>query len=120
MREAVARLSAEQQALVARCLTAIVEGPYVDDDDEFGTVMGVSRQQAGETLAAWPNAAGHGMSFVAVNNALNNLLGYPHGLWHKLAREIGASESEVAHALMAWRDEDHRAGGGKDYFDAFI
>jgi len=119
MRAAVARLSPEQQALVAKCLAAIVDGPYIDDD-EFDTVMGVSRQETAATLATWPKAAGHDMSFLAVNNALNNLLGYPHGLWHRLAQELGASERDVAHALMAWRDEDHRAGSGKGYFDAIM
>jgi hypothetical protein len=120
MREAVARLSADQHALVAKCLAAVVDGPYIDDDDEFHTVMGVRRQEATQTLAAWPEAAAHGMSFVAVNNALNNLLGYPHGRWHELAREIGAGKRDLAMALMAWRGEDRRAGGGKGYFDAFM
>jgi hypothetical protein len=120
MREAVARLSADQQALVAKCLAAVVGGPYIDNDDEFDTVMGVSREDAAETLAAWPAAAAHGMSFVAVNNALNNLLGYPHGLWHKLVHEIGASKSDVVYALMAWRGDDHRADGGQGYYDAFM
>jgi hypothetical protein len=120
MREAVARLSADQHALVAKCLAAVVEGPYIDDDDEFDTVMGVSRDEAAETLAAWPEPARHGMSFRAVNNALNNLLGYPHGRWPELARDLGATENDVAHALMVWRGEDRRAGGGNGYFDAVM
>ena len=40
MREAVARLSADQQALVVKCLAAVVGGPYIVDDHEFGTVTG--------------------------------------------------------------------------------
>jgi hypothetical protein len=67
MRDAVTRLSSEQQALVVKCLAAVVEGPYIDDDDEFDTVMGLSRQETAGTLAAWPDAAAHGLSFLAVN-----------------------------------------------------
>ena len=114
----MARLSAEQKKLVARCLNAAVNGPYIDDDDEFHAVMGVSRDEAAETLAAWPQAAAHGSSFVTVNNAMNNLLGYPHGQWRQLSRELEATERDVAHALMAWRGEERRAAGGQGYFDA--
>ena len=120
MREAVARLSPDQQRLVARCLTAIVRGPYIDDDDEFDAVMGVTRGEAAEALEAWPEAAAHGRSHYTVNNAMNNLLGYPHGQWRQLSRELEATEADVAHALMAWRGEDRREGGGKGYFDALM
>jgi hypothetical protein len=54
------------------------------------------------------------------NNALNNLLGYPHGQWRQLARDVRGDEEAVAQALMAWRDEAHRKGGGQCYFDALL
>jgi hypothetical protein len=120
VREAVARLSSEQRRLVAACLDAVVRGPYIDDDDEFATVMGVSRREAADVAAAWPQPARTGDSFLAVGNALNNLLGYPHRRWPELSREIGAGEQEVAQALMRWRDQDHRQAGGQGYFDALM
>lgn len=78
MKDAVSRLSPEQQRLVAACLDAIVHGPYVPDDEEFIAAMGVTRDEAGSVAASWPESAASGHSFVTVNNALNNLLGYPH------------------------------------------
>jgi hypothetical protein len=65
-------------------------------------------------------AARCGYSFVTVNNALNNLLGYPHRQWRELSRFIGADEGAVAQALMAWREDDRRESGGKAYFDALM
>ena len=67
MQDAVARLSADQRHLVRRCLTAALHGPYLDDDDEFEAIMGLTRDELAETLAAWPTAAAHGSSVYAVS-----------------------------------------------------
>jgi len=106
MKQAVSRLAPEQERLVAACLDAIVQGPYVDDDDEFHAVMGVSRDEAAVVAAAWPKPAADVSSFLTVSNALNNLLGYPHRQWRALSRSIGAGEREVAEALVVWRAEN--------------
>lgn len=118
--DAVSRLTAEQQRLIGACLEAVIHGPYLDDDDEFHALMGVSRDEADEVSASWPVPAVSGLSFLTVNNALNNLLGYPHGQWRQLKRDIHGDEEDVAQALMTWRDEDHRDGSGKGYFDALM
>ena len=62
----------------------------------------LTRDELAETLAAWPEAAAHGSSVYTVSNALNNLLGYPHGQWRRLSRELEATEHEVGEALTAW------------------
>lgn len=118
--EAIGRLSPQQQRLVGACLEAAVRGPYLDDDEEFHTLTGVTREEAAAVVAAWPTPAPNGLSFLTVNNAMNNLLGYPHGQWRQLRRELDSDEDAVAQALMAWRDEDRREGGGKGYFDALM
>jgi hypothetical protein len=118
--DALSRLRPESQRLVGACLRAAVQGPYLDDDDEFHTLMGVTREEAAEVAESWPQAATNGLTFLTVNNALNNLLGYPHGQWRQLARDVHGDEEAVAQALMAWRDEEHRDGSGKGYFDALM
>jgi hypothetical protein len=82
--------------------------------------MGVSRSAGAVVAAFWPEPAPNGYSFLAVNNALNNLLGYPHGQWRQPSREIGAGEQEVAQALMCWRDHDDLKAGGMGYLDALM
>lgn len=118
--DAVSRLTAEQRRLVGACLEAVVRGPYLDDDDEFHTLMGMTRAEAADVAAVWPEPAPNGLSFLTVNNALNNLLGYPHRQWWQLKRDIQGDENAVAQALMTWRDEDRRDGSGKGYFDALM
>jgi hypothetical protein len=120
MTDAVCRLTPEQQRLVGACLEAAVRGPYLDDDDESHTLMGVTREEAAAVVAAWPEPAANGLSFLTINNALNNLLGYPHRQWRQLSRDVDGDENAVAQALMTWRDEDRRDGSGKGYFDAIM
>jgi hypothetical protein len=118
--EGVSRLAPGQRALVRACVEAAVRGPYLSDDDEFHSLMGATREEAAEVVAAWPQPAPNGLSYVTINNALNNLLGYPHHQWRRLRQEIDADEEAVAQALMTWRDEDRREGGGQGYFDALM
>ena len=86
-----------------RCLRAVVEGPFFDDV-ELPTLFGLDRAAVAAVLDAWPAPTGD--RDLTVGNALNNLLGYPHG--HRGAdfeRLVGASEAEVGAAFARWRAE---------------
>ncbi len=89
---AIARLSASQLDLVGLCLRAIVDGPYLSNDDEFHTVMGATRAEAAKISGSWSQVANESRVYMVVNNALNNLLGYPHGRWTELETFLGADE----------------------------
>jgi hypothetical protein len=53
-----------------------------------------------------------------VNNALNTLLGYPHGRWSELRGVLGADPQDVRDALEAWRSEEPPpAHSGSSYVD---
>lgn len=110
------RLSDDQQALVGLCLRAVVDGPYISDDGEFQTVMGVTRAQTAAVAAAWPDPTGAPYTFVAVNNALNNLLGYPHKHWPELSEYLGADSGPVVAALARWRGRNLPEDAGMRYF----
>jgi hypothetical protein len=97
----LARLTRTQRDLVGRCLHAAIRGPYLGDEEEFVALMGVTRAEAAVTLDGWPDHATRDV----VTNALNNLLGYPHGEWRRLAGELGASREDVAAALREWITE---------------
>jgi hypothetical protein len=59
------------------CLRAAVEGPFFPDW-EFGTIFGLERDDVKRILTAWPEVNEADDSVVrAINNSLNNLLGYP-------------------------------------------
>jgi hypothetical protein len=76
------------------CLRAAVDGPYFGEW-EFQTLMGVTRGEMRAVLAAWPSDSPE--QALAVNNALNNLLGYPHN------RELPAPAGQLERILFETR-----------------
>ena len=114
-------LSEADRELVARSLKAAVAGSYFPDW-EVSIITGFSRKQLAQVSDAWPEAVAVGtlsadpdeIQEVAVNNVLNNLIGYPHGQWDRLKQDLGgADEDRLIELLSAWRGE---AVAG--YFDA--
>jgi len=71
-------LSALDEHVVRGALRATADGPFFPDW-EFPTLFGLEREEVREVLADWPRSADPDLQFNAVNNAMNNLLGYPHG-----------------------------------------
>ena len=70
------KLSDDDVRILGECLRACVEGPFFPDW-EFQTLFGLERSEVAEIAQEWPHSR-HVNSFIAVNNALANLLGYPH------------------------------------------
>jgi hypothetical protein len=116
----IAHLTERQRQLIGRCLKAIVDGPYIEDDAEFQTVMGVTREETASVQAAWPAPDPNGNTDLAVNNTLNNLLGYPHGEWDELSRDADTNPGEVSKVLARWRDVDDIDPSGRGYFDSAL
>lgn len=100
--EAFGRLSEQQRKLIGLCLHEVVDGPYLPDW-EFSTLMGLERAEVVAVAVAWPDPGGAPFTFRAVNNTLNNLLGYPHNHWPQLAERVGADRSCLIEALARWR-----------------
>jgi hypothetical protein len=72
-------MSDADKALVGQALRAAANGPFFPDW-EFHTLFGLTRSQVRAVADAWPNVELKSADVVlAVNNSLNNLLGYPHG-----------------------------------------
>ena len=73
-------LSAEDTAIVGQALRAASDGPFFPDW-EFHILFGLQRSEVRAIANEWPNPSARLDDVeVAVNNALNNLLGYPHGM----------------------------------------
>ena len=107
--EQVKRVSQDDQDLICRALHAAVDGPYFPEW-EFGALIGIDRSEVAEILADWPNATvttswesdPAKVQRIAVNNVLNNLIGYPHGRWAELKLRLGADPHEVRALLEHW------------------
>jgi len=93
--------------VIERCLRAAVEGPYFPDW-EFHALFGFAHEgvRAVPRMASSASAVPDGYESaaaaqrVAVNNAMNNLLGYPYGVRGQAFTDaVGASEGDVAAVL---------------------
>jgi hypothetical protein len=73
------QLSVADKVLVGQALRAAADGPFFPEW-EFHTLFGLMRSEIRAIADAWPNVDLTRADVVlAVNNSLNNLLGYPHG-----------------------------------------
>lgn len=68
--------------------------------------MGFDRGEVANILAAWPHTDNPDVQEDAVNNVLNNLLGYPHNQWRQWYRYSLATPEEIAQILARWRGDD--------------
>ena len=74
---ALADLNERERDIVRQCLRAAADGPFFPEW-EFSIIFGLTREQVGKTLAAWPDLDETNTDVVrAINNSMNNLLGYP-------------------------------------------
>jgi hypothetical protein len=67
------------KTVVGQALRAAADGPFFPDW-EFHTLFGLARSEVRAVADAWPNVDLMDANVaLAVNNSLNNLVGYPHG-----------------------------------------
>ena len=115
----LADLDEKEREVVRECLQAAVDGPFFPDW-EFGTIFGIERNDVREVLSCWPALNETDESVVrAINNSLNNLLGYPtrnkNEIWAKF---ISVTPWEVALIFDKWKGRAPRAVYKvRDHFD---
>jgi hypothetical protein len=111
---ATAKLSARQADIVKACLRISADEPCVFPDWEFSTLFGLERSEVAAVARAWPDVdCGSPVVADAVQNAMNNLLGYPHNWHNEWAAHFDFTEAELAETLAAWIGERPRS-----YFEA--
>ncbi len=115
-----ATLTDEEQDMIYQCLKAAVEGPFFPDN-EFPTLFGVTKDDVVRLIALWPDI-NHAQSLtkVAINNSMNNLLGYPHkkfDIWHEY---ISVDPAQLAVIFQKWRNEDSFDSSGRGHFNRMM
>ena len=101
---ALCNLSDPEREIIRRCVQAAAEGPYFPDR-EFATIFGVSRDEVRAVLRSWPSVDETSETVtLSINNALNNLTGYPHRLDGQLVADIGVDRerNSTCASKMAW------------------
>jgi hypothetical protein len=106
-------LSAEDTAIVGQVLRAASDGPFFPDW-EFHILFGLQRSEVRAIANEWPNPSARLDDVeVAVNNALNNLLGYPHRMEEAWSQWISVGPhqlDELFIRLRGRRDERYFDG----------
>lgn len=93
--------SEEDRKIIGECLVAAVNGPFFPDW-EFSTLFGLERAEIDRVARSWPDVDEQDETVaLAVNNALANLAGYPHG--EDLSRHISATTERLLEILRKWR-----------------
>ncbi len=94
-------LSKDDLKIVRECLVAAVWGPFFPER-EFSTLFGVDRVSVAKVMQSRPNVNGEDETVsLAVSNAINNLVGYPHG--EGLTRHVSATSERLIEIRERWR-----------------
>ncbi|GAA3168316.1 hypothetical protein [Nonomuraea roseoviolacea] len=112
-------MSARDLQIVQECLDAAIHGPFFEDW-EFDTLMGLTRDEVAAIAASWPHADDADARHLAVNNVLNNLLGYPHGYGRRWHEFFSATPEEMADVLARWRGDEAFDASPKGTFDRLL
>lgn len=98
-------LTDKEQRIVYECLEAAVEGPFFPEE-EFHTLFGLERDTVRRILEAWPvDDERDETATLAINNAMNNLLGYPHGCREQWDEFISAPPVKVRAVYQKWKSQ---------------
>lgn len=102
-------LSELDKRIIGEALRAAADGPFFPDC-EFRTLFGLERGKVRAIAAAWPKAITPPEQLgIAVNNSLNNLLGYPHGgdaVWSQWISVDRSQLHELLSRLHGRRDDE--------------
>ena len=113
------KVASREEIIIEACLRAVLEGPFIPERI-FQTLLGVSPEEVREIFEAWPNVVDPDLTRIAVNNSINNLLGYPHRRsqleWDVY---IPVSKKALCEFFSEWRGS-YRPDTGRGYFDALM
>jgi hypothetical protein len=103
-------LSDVDKAILGQALRAAADGPFFPDW-EFHTLFGLERRKVRAIADAWPEPTASSDDVeTAVNNSLNNLLGYPHqqdAVWSQWVSVDRHQLNKLFNRLRGLRDESY-------------
>ena len=117
-------LSDDEIKVIKECIKAAAYGPFFIDEEakdnpywEIHSMFGLMIDELRRIADAFPDLDLEDENVrLAINNSINNLLGYPHGcsdeVWSKY---ISVSEDELRKIFFKWK-----GGKVKNYFDGLM
>jgi hypothetical protein len=90
--------------VIGECIRASVKGPFFEGES-LRTLTGLWDPELEEISRAWPdvNEAEENVQ-LAINNVLNNLLGYPHDCWDVWFEYISVPPDDLRKIYTKWLD----------------
>ena len=115
----ISKMSDIEMFTIKSVLRACVEGPFVPES-EFHTLTGLTREEMAEIYMSWPkiDEDSTGIS-LAINNAFNALLYYPHKKQAQLKDYIPGQPDEMMAVFLKWRELTNRNPTKKSEGNAF-
>ena len=107
-------LSDEEIKAIKECIKAAAYGPFFKDDGakddpywEIHPLFGLTIQELRKIADTLPNLDLEDQNVnLAINNSINNLLGYPHGCSEEVWKQyISVSKNELERIYLKWRGE---------------
>jgi hypothetical protein len=106
-------LSPTELKILHHCMQVTANDPTLFPDWEFFTLFGLTRAEFITVLDRWPDLDESKLDTrLAIQNSLNNLLGYPHQHHDSWEQFFPFTKRELAIVFAKWRG---RASDG--YFD---
>jgi len=94
-------LTEREKQIIGECLDALVNGSFIPDW-EFSILCGQKRDEVAQLASIYPNEEDSKDMKYAINNAMNNLTGYPHRKDEELARRVSVSRDEISAIYAKW------------------
>lgn len=106
-------LTDDEKRVVHACLECVAAGDVILHDWEFATIMGIDPAEFRSVVDAWPDVDDSDeIVCLAINNSMNNLLGYPHAFHDDWDSRIPVKKAEIVRVLSKWRGD-----GVESYLD---
>jgi len=113
---ALSDLRPAEMDVLHRCMKATAQDAALYPDWEFPTIFGLNRAEFIKILGAWPELDEAQLDVqLAIQNSLNNLLGYPHQYHDDWDKHFGFSKAELIQVFKKWR-----GALPESYFDGLI
>lgn len=96
-------LTKKEQEVICECLKAAVNGPFFDDDD-FHILFGLYRNEVLPIIESLPDIdESNELTIRAINNSINNLVGFPHNKKEYWDEYISVSPAELEKIFTKWK-----------------
>ncbi len=110
-------LTTNEINVVGECIRASLNGPFFEGES-LHTLTGLEPAELEEIALAWPNVNEDEENVqLAINNVLNNLLGYPHDCWDVWFEYISVTPEDLKKIYAKWLDQEDSQRLRRAFFD---